>query len=233
MVKDGHVRLSGWQLNAIDLPRLLHFLIPSLAITGVYMMLYGWYYRGKYSDQYTTWAAATGARLALYASCAQGLVGIIWWLTTPKGFMFHPITLVGVLAAAAFVGYLFKLKPEEAREKAIPTAIFAFVAVLLMSAAREFLRVFTLTSHGYSLYSYKLSLSPGSTVLFFATFVMGLVVISYPIAVAYRVGKSREQELELKELNTLGKIAAGLPVLWFLVVALLGIVISIKNGTLF
>lgn len=50
-----HVDLSGSKLHAINLPRLLHFIIPSFAITGVYMMLYGWYYRGKYSESYTEW----------------------------------------------------------------------------------------------------------------------------------------------------------------------------------
>ena len=230
---NGKVNLYGTGLHAINIPRLLHFLIPSLAITGVYMMLYGWYFKGKYSDSYTEWVASTGAKLALYASCAQGLVGLLWLATTPTKFMFHPITIICVLAAASFVGYLFRLKGDY-REKALITATFAFIVVLLMGIARELLRYTILTSAGYSLYDYKMSLDPKSTLLFFVTFVMGLVVISYPIAVTFKLGRKKDAEIaQLEELNTLGKIAAALPVVWFVVVALLGIVISLKNGTLF
>ena len=232
VVQGNRVNLSGWQIHAVDIFRLLHFIIPAFAITGVYLMLYGWYFRERYSQQYTQWVAETGAKLALYASCIQGLAGIVWWLTTPSGFKFHPITLIGVLAGAAFVGYLFKMDKTKAIEKAIPTSIFAFVVVLLMSVAREFLRFYTLKHAGYSPYTYKLNLSVGSTILFFATFIMGLVVISYPIALAYKAGK-KEGTVEATELNTLGRIAATLPVIWFVVVAGLGVIISIKNGTLF
>ena len=233
VVSNGHVDLSGSKLHAIEIPRFLHFILPSFAITGVYMMLYGWYFRGKYSDSYTQWVAELGAKIALYASCLQGLAGIWWLLTTPTSFMFHPITLVGVLAAAAFVGYLFKVQSDPIG-KALSTGFFAFVAVFLMSAVREFLRYTLLTKQGYNLYAYKMSMSVGSTVLFFVTFVMGLLVIAYPIAVVYKLGKSTSEEpLELKELDGFGKIAAALPVVWFVVVAVLGIVISLKNGTLF
>ncbi len=227
-----HVDLSGGMIHTIDLPRLLHFILPALAITGVYLMLYGWYYRGKYSDSYVNWVASFGAKLALYVSCLQGLVGLWWLLTEKPHFMVHPLTILAVLGGASFVGYLFKIQNDPV-DKAIPTAIFAFVVVLLMSAARELLRYLKLSSVGYSLYSYKLSLSLGSTVLFFATFIMGLLVISYPIMVAYKVGKSKEKLLELPELNLWGKIAVALPMIWFVVVAVLGLAISIKNGTLF
>jgi len=65
--------------------------------------------------------------------------------------------------------------------------------------------------------------------LFLGTFVMGIVVMSYPILVAVQVAKNG------KESNNegLAKLATALPVVWFLVVAGLGIVISLKNGTLF
>ncbi len=233
IVQGSRVNLSGWGFHAFNIVRFLHFLIPSLAVAGIYMMLYGWYFKGKYSDSYTSWAAQTGAKLALYASCAQGLVGIVWLATEPARFIFHPVTILGVLAAASFIGYLFKVQRDPVKS-AVPTAAFAFVAVLLMSTARELLRFLKLSSAGYSLYSYKMSLSWGSTALFFATFIMGLVVIAYPMAVTFKAGRAKEEgTLRLEELDGFGKLAAALPVVWFVVVATLGVVISLKNGTLF
>ncbi len=234
IVEGKNINLYGNKLHGVNIARLLHFIFPSFAITGVFMMLYSWYYKGKngYSDSYLNWVANEGRKMALIFSILQGIAGAIWYALEldVKGFAIHPLTLIGILAGASFIGYLMKLKNPQ--ERAIPTSIFAFLVVFLMAVTRETLRNVKLGNFGYTIGDYKLSIDWGSTVLFLLTFIMGIIVVGYIATIAYKVGKSNKEVTELKELNTLGKIAVILPALWFVIVAGFGIILAFKNGAL-
>lgn len=234
IVEGKNINLYGNKLHGVEIARLLHFVFPSFAITGVFMMLYSWYYRGKngYSESYLNWVANEGKKVALIFSILQGITGAIWYALEldVKGFAIHPLTLIGILAGASFIGYLLKLNNPQ--EKAIPTSIFAFLVVFLMAVTRETLRNVKLGNFGYTISDYKLSIDWGSTLLFLLTFIMGIIVVSYIATIAYKVGKSDREVTELKELNTFGKIAVALPVLWFVIVAGFGIILAFKNGAL-
>ncbi len=121
---------------------------------------------------------------------------------------------------------------ELARRYGVHRHTMAFVAVLLMGFAREALRSEYTAQVGYSIFDYKLNIDWGSTILFFATFLGGMVVLAYPAAVAYHAGKS-DVPLTEDKAEGLGKVAYALPIIWFMIVAGLGVFISVKNGTLF
>ena len=235
MVKGLEVDASGTVLKGFSLPRILHFIFPSFAITGIYLMLYGWYFqkREDYPDDYCAFCGRLGARLALWATVGQAAVGVWWLLSLPQGFHFlsNPFFLVGAASGLILLGLLIA-----AREKPLAWAprimIMALVTIFLMSYAREALRMAYLSTVGYSIFDYKVHPDWGSTILFFVTFLGGLVVLAYPAVVAYHAGRSSEA-LRQEPAEGLGRAAYALTILWFVVVAGLGIFISMKNGTLF
>ncbi len=154
----------------------------------------------------------------------------------PKGinFIYNPFFLIGALIALAFIGWLFYAVKDPVKN-GLKTTVFAFIAIFAMAFAREALRGGYLSKFGYSILTYKVNYSVGSTLLFFITFVMGLVVVSYLLLLAFYSGRSPDEKspLRLSNLDGLAKIATVLPVLWFIVVVALGIVISLKNKALF
>ncbi|MBI4710337.1 MAG: hypothetical protein HY759_04450 [Nitrospirae bacterium] len=48
-MKGNAVNTSGTSLQAFQLPRFLHFIIPSFAMTGIFLMLYAWYFQKRLS----------------------------------------------------------------------------------------------------------------------------------------------------------------------------------------
>lgn len=190
-----HMNTAGTALHDLNIARLLHFIVPSFAITGIFLMLYSWYFepRKDFDHEYLTWVGKTGAKLALYFTLLQIVVGVWWLLTIPKNldFLTNPALLggaaVGVVTLVILVG-----AQKNPQKQAIPVAFVAFLAVLAMSITREVLRMEYLGKFNYSIYTYKLNLDWGSTFLFFATFVMGLIVISYPIIIAFKLGRGTD-----------------------------------------
>ncbi len=183
---------SGTTIYDFSISRYLHFIIPSFAITGVFMMLYGWFFskREDMDKEYLHWVAVSGAKMALWATIVQIIIGLWWLFSLPfaKNFATNPFFLIG---AALGVVFLFVLvAAQNAPEKyAVLSALFAFLAVLGMSVSREVLRMVYLGKFNYSIYTYKLNLHWGSTALFLLTFVMGIIVMVYPLAVAWKLGR--------------------------------------------
>lgn len=232
LISGNNVDASGKSLYAFEWHRFLHFMAPSIAMAGVYLMLYAWFFQGRkdYDNGYLQETAKTGANIALYATAAQIVIGLWWLFSIPMDLAFYknPFFLIGAGLGAAFFLFLMTARANPIKNAPI-TGLIAFLTIFFMSYAREALRMAYTGKAGYSIFDYKLSMDWGSTVLFLGTFVMGLIVMSYPIMVAVQVAKNG------KESNNegLAKLATALPVVWFLVVAGLGIVISLKNGTLF
>jgi len=189
---NGGLATTGSGLYRFEAGRFSHFIVPAFINIGIFMMLYAWYFRprtdvdGKYLD----WVAQSGAKLAKVATMVQVLVGFWWLLALPAElqFMTNPFLWGGALLG---VGLLVGLmKAEVAPERyALPLALFSLVAVLGMGSAREVLRMAYLQVFEYSIYDYPTSIDWGSTVLFLGTFVMGLVVIAYPLAVVFKLGR--------------------------------------------
>ncbi len=233
--KEGFVSFSGGEFHSVNLGRLLHFIIPSFAVTGVYLMLYASYFseREDYDSNYLDYVAKRGANLALWASVLTVASGF-WWLgTIPKDFSFaqNPFLIIGAVLGIITTAYLGAayLSPGKRAKNA---AILMFLTIFFMSCAREGLRMHYMNKVGYSIYNYPLNVDWPSTILFFATFIMGLFVLCFPAAAAFKAGKAPKGQVVI--INpTIVRNSLYLMIAWFVVVAGLGIVISLKNGTLF
>ncbi len=188
----GEINTAGCSLHYFELGRFLHFMVPALINIGIFMMLYAWYFRPRtdVDGGYLDWVGRAGARVAKLAVMVEIAVGF-WWLLTLPGelhFMRNPYLWVG--AGLGLVLLFGLLQAEKAPERyALPLAGLSFVATLVMVVAREVLRMGYLGVYQYSIYDYPVNVDWGSTALFFVTFVMGLVVIAWPLTVAFRLGR--------------------------------------------
>ena len=232
---DGKVSFAGGEFHNIQLGRLLHFIIPSFAVTGIFLMLYSIYFskRDDFDKSYLEYVSKKGANLALWSSIL-GIASGFWWLgIIPKSFNFaqNPFFLTGAILGIMTTCYLGAayLNPQK---YAIRSAIFMFITIFLMSCAREALRMDYMKQVGYSIFNYPLNIDWPSTILFFATFIMGLYVLSFPIVAAFKAGQASKDEVVTINGN-LAKSSVALMIAWFGIVVAIGIVVSLKNGTLF
>lgn len=183
---------SGTTIYDFRISRYLHFIVPSFAITGVFMMLYGWFFskREDMDKDYLHWVAVSGAKMALWATIVQIVIGFWWLFSLPSDMKFtsNPFLWIGAVLGVVF--FFILMAAQNAPEKyAVLSGLFAFLAVLGMVVTREVLRMVYLGKFNYSIYTYKLNLSWGSTALFLLTFVMGIVVMAYPLTVAWKLGR--------------------------------------------
>jgi len=231
IVKKGRINFSGSGLYAFKWPRILHFFWASLAVTGIFLMLYARYFRARpdYPSEYLDWVEKTGAKVAFISSLLQSGVGVWWLLTLPGEFRFysHPLFIIGVVLGLMLLGIL-ALAQTRPSAYTWPATILTFLTVFFMSYAREALRMKYLHGAGYSFTDYPVYPSWSSTVLFLFTFVMGLVILFYLGLVAFRAGRGQ------KEVGShgLGKLAVALNYLWIGIIVIIGLIVSFKNAAL-
>jgi len=186
------MKTGGWGFNAFEVGRLLHFLISSFLNTGVFLMLYGWFFKPRedLDSDFLEWTATRGRMLARYGAVATAVVGVWWLLTIPAGFNFmtdHSL-IAGVIVAALLMLQLFRTGATP-YDGALVVATLSFLTVLVMCLARESLRVASLKLFGYSIETYPLSVDWGSTILFLATFVIGMAVVIALLWIAFKAGR--------------------------------------------
>ncbi len=191
---------AGWGLNSLQISRLLHFLVPALLNTGIFLMLYAWYFKPREDlDQaYLAWAAKLGLSLARYAVIATALIGIWWLMSLPAEFHFmtdHSL-IAGYVLAILLIALLFKAQ-QDPSGYAPSAAVLSLVTLLVMSVSRESLRLSYLKPFGYSIYDYPTTVDWGSTSLFLATFVLGIAVVAYLLTIAFKAGRGEYMQ-ELK-----------------------------------
>ncbi|MCX8117561.1 MAG: hypothetical protein N3G78_06510 [Desulfobacterota bacterium] len=231
-IKGGRVDASGSSLHAFQLSRFIHFIVPSFALAGIFLMLYSWYFKERtdFEKSYLAWVGRLGAKTAFLFTALQAAVGFWWLLSLPQEFNFHtdPFFLIG---AGLGLGLLFLLHfaQNDPVKYALPSLLGAFLTLFGMSYARESLRMKYVGRFHYSIFDYKLNIDWGSTILFLGTFLMGLVVVAYLLSVAYHSGRQRGFYEATPSLHKLGKFGIALLVLWIVVVAGLGVFLSIKN----
>ncbi len=231
----GVVSFSGGEFHGIEFGRLLHFLIPSFAVTGVFLMLYSAYFKDRedYDPDYLDYVGKKGAWMAFWASAIAIGAGF-WWLgLTPTGFHFarNPIFLAGAILGVVTTAYL-GTSLHKPQERAIPSALLMFSSIFVMCCAREALRMKYMSKAGYSIYNYPVNTDWPSTLLFFATFAMGLFVLYFPALAAFEAGRTKSGQVATLD-PSIGKKAVSAMIAWFVIVAGLGIIVSVKNGVLF
>ncbi|GAB4389806.1 MAG: hypothetical protein Kow0025_17500 [Thermodesulfovibrionales bacterium] len=228
----GAADTTGTALHSLSLPRFLHFMVPSLAITGVFMMLYAWYFRGRQDmdADYLGWVGRTGARMAFVFTAVQALVGLWWLATLPGEFAFYanPFFIAGAGLGLGLLVFLYLAQGDPVKF-AVPSALVAFLAVAGMSTAREVLRMSYAGRFDYSIFDYRVNMDLGSAALFGGTFVMGLVILAYMLTVAFKAGRVSGQYEAAASMHGWGRASVALLLVWIALVAGLGLVLTVRN----
>lgn len=228
----GAAATSGTVLHDFSLPRFAHFIIPAFAVTGVFLMLYAWYFRPRpdMDAGYLDWTGRLGAKLAFHAATVQIASGFLWLLVLPHELRFHahPLLALAVLLGAALLTLLHFARKDPDRF-AVPAAALMLATVLEMAAAREALRVRYLARFGYTIFEHRLNLDWGSTSLFFGTFVPCVAVLAYLLAVAFQSGRAAGRWEAGPRMKAWGRASIGLLLAWIVVVAGLGLAITLRS----
>jgi hypothetical protein len=231
-VEKSGVDASGTLLHAFQLPRFLHFIVPSFAMAGLFLMLYAWYFKDRpdMDREHLAWVAGTGARTAFLFTVLQALVGVWWLFSLPREFRFFtdPFLLIAAVMGVSLLFILYRARIDPFRY-AVRAGIWTFLTIVAMAYAREALRTKYVGSFGYSIFDYKVNLDLGSTALFLCTFIAGLFIVGYQVYVAYASGRTAGQYAASPAVHKWGLAGIALLLLWIAVVAGLGIVITVKN----
>lgn len=231
----GAASTAGTVLHDFSLPRFFHFIVPAFAATGVFLMLYSWYFRARadIDASYLDWAGRLGAKMAFHATTLEVVTGFLWLMVLPRDLRFHahPLLLLGTALGLGLLVFLyFVQKREKDHHRFAPAAAAGMlVTVLEMAAAREALRVRYLSRFHYDILDHRLNLDWGSTALFFVTFGLCLVVLAYILAVAYQSGRVAGRWEAGPRMNAWGKASIGILIAWLVIVAGLGLVITFRN----
>ena len=231
----GAASTTGTVLHDFSLPRFFHFIIPAFAATGVFLMLYSWYFRVRadMDASYLDWTGRLGAKMAFHATTAEAVTGFLWLMVLPRDLRFHahPLFILGVILGLALLGFLYFVQKQERDHHrfALAAAAGMIATVLEMAAAREALRVRYLARFNYAIGDHRLNLDWGSTALFFGTFVLCLIVLAYILAVAYQSGRVAGRWEAGPKMRAWGKASIGILVAWLAIVASLGLVITVRN----
>jgi len=183
---------SGWGLHAIEIGRLFHFLAPALVNTGIFLMLYAWYFekRDDVDMMELQLVANLGRKLAFYAALVTALVGLWWLLFLPESlsFMTDPTIHSGILLSLILIAVLYRAGRAPS-QYALLCGLFSFLTVFIMTISRESLRMAYLKPFSYSIYDYPQTTDWGSTILFLATFLAGVGVVVYLVRIAFNAGR--------------------------------------------
>ena len=229
------MNVSGWNIYTFNVFRYLSLLVfPSVAITGVFLMLYNLYFRSRedMDKDYLDWAGKVGARSAIYAGIGWLVSHILYILTIPadwgaRGSIFTWLSVLGLILLAGVVFF----SQKNPVKMAIPSLLAGSVALLLIAIFREYLRVASTSRFGYSIYSYKLNLEFLSPLLFLGTLLTGLVLYAYAWWMAYQAGKTPKGKVyEASETeHHLGELSVFVVILWAIVFIGVGLIIVVRN----
>lgn len=231
----GAASTAGTVLHDFSIPRFLHFIVPAFAATGVFLMLYSWYFRAREDADaaYLDWAGRLGSGMAFHATALEIVTGFLWLMVIPRDLSFrsHPLFLLGLTMGLGLLGLLYAAwkREKDHHRFAWPAAAAMLATMLEMAAAREALRARTLARFGYAISDHRLNLDWGSTALFFGSFVPCLAVLAWLLAVAYQSGRVAGRWEAGPGMKAWGKASIGLLAAWLVIVAGLGVVITLRN----
>jgi len=173
-------------------PRYLHFVFASMAVSGLAIALYFHLRQKNGSEQTTTWIRY-GCNWFGYATFANFTVGFWLFGSLPQGLI-NPTSLVGGLFSfflvigistallAAIYSLRFRVMPALSR---ILGSIFSMILV------REFLRVAYLAPY-FSLTDLKIATAYSPLILFLLFFASGLVLIGWMLKTTWKTYQKKE-----------------------------------------
>lgn len=229
-VKGNSINPYGLSLKSISIPRFLHFVVPSFAVAGVFLMLYGWYFKDRrdYDKKNLDIIAKIGAQIAFYVTLIQIVIGI-WWLISLKSefkLYIEPLFIIAVFSALLLLHNLYMARKAPFRF-APYSVLLLLLTVFFMSLLRELLRMKYLKEFNYSIYEYKLNIDLVSTSIFSITFLLGAVIIGYLLYIAYSAGRSEERFSSTTVIKRWGLLSIILLILWISVFILIGFISNI------
>lgn len=180
---------DGWHVYAFSIPRYLLFIFLSLFVTGIYMMLYSWYFRNRndMDQEMLRWFKEVGRKLALLFGGILVLDVILYNLL--QGSLLSPVIWV-IIAFLLLSWFLLMILGKSTHPAAVPLLItFAFLSVLAVAIMRESIRMFELAKFQYSVYNYPLRLDLFGPSFFFATLIVGILVFLFVLYMLYHAGK--------------------------------------------
>ncbi len=219
---NGRIDPSGQSLHGYSVARFAFFILLSVAVIAAWLFAYRRYLMARPDSDpgYLAWLLPLAQRLMLAGGLLAVASGAVWLATLPEKMAWFASS--GWVWAGAAALLLASTLPRLLGQRLdrglwgyLPFGVGA-VALIVVGAAREALRFFTLFgAHGYNALDYKLNLDWYSTVLFFVTFaVLGGVVLSYLLTVAWKSGQSQGVYTPSPAITRLGNLSIGLLVLW-------------------
>jgi len=227
---------NGFGIYAFNLFRYLSLLVfPAGAVTGVFLMLYGWHFKDRedMNKEYLEWASKVGAKSALIFGVPWIVFHILYILSTPSKWnagITSPFALLSIVALLICAGAII-LAQKDPIKMALHSLIGGVVGTLGVAIYREYLRVAAAAQFGYSIYDYKLNLELLSPLLFLGTTLSGLILYAYAWWMAYKAGKTPQGKVyEASETeHSLGTLSVFVVILWAVVFIGFGIIWIIRN----
>ncbi|MBN1153381.1 hypothetical protein JXB12_00520 [candidate division KSB1 bacterium] len=186
---------GGTLLNAADpsfLPRYLHFIVASVAISGLFIALV-WYLRSRNTAAEAGEKINSGLKIYAIGTSVQVVVGFWYLLSLPRdlmlsfmgGNMVYTIILAAgiVLAMGSIItGFLKNLKA---------TLIQLGILITIMVITRANLRTLYLADY-FKLNQLTLKPQTDVMILFLLVFIIGLVAVGYMIKIANSAPERRK-----------------------------------------
>ncbi len=219
------------KLNYFEIYRFFHFLIPSFALTGFFLILNSWYLKKKgVSEEIYDFRAKLGSKIFFFFTIIQAIVGIWWLLMIPKEFKFYfnHSFILGVILFLVLLHFSYKTLKDPFKNL-FPLSILVFITVLIMVINRESLRVLYLKKWGFSLSNYPLNIHYPSLILFLITFLLAIFVSVFLITVVFKGGLKEGILEEDNSLKILGRFSIIGLLLWIGIVGISGVIIYVKN----
>jgi hypothetical protein len=219
---NGHIDAGGAKLHAFSPPRFAFFILLSVAVIATWLFAYRRYLQGRQGEDvgYIAWLLPLARRLLWVGGALALISGGLWLATLPEKMAWFATSAwvwaaTAALLLTAGLPRLLGHRLDRGLWGYLPFAVGA-VALIVIGAAREALRYFTLFgAHGYDALDYKLNIDWYSTVLFLVTFaVLGGVVLSYLLTVAWKSGQTVGVYTPSPALTRLGNLGIGLLLVW-------------------
>ncbi|MDQ1331844.1 MAG: hypothetical protein QG578_2114 [Thermodesulfobacteriota bacterium] len=183
-------RPSGTVLNLSEptlLPRFIHFVTASVAISGLFIAI-TWQKKKKSGSADADLNVKTGMKIFFYATLFQVLAGIWFFISLPKDIMLlfmgkdttgTMVFLAGLIAAGLSLIFGYKNKVR-------PAAFSVLVTVFFMVIMRDMVRTAFLKPY-FSIEKLKVIYQYSPMIVFFASLIIGIAAVIYMIKCVHSI----------------------------------------------
>lgn len=171
---------SGTILNTTDstlLPRLLHFIIGSISIGGIYVALLGKLIAKK-DKELSLKAEEVGMKAFFYFTLVQVVSGVWFLISLPRETMlvFMGKNMIATVIFTVALTLTFVLLYTGYKKKVYLAAGFSLVYIYLMVIMRDFVRSSYLKPY-FSMSNLKVNTEISPIILFLCTLILGIYLV--------------------------------------------------------